>query len=58
MLVSTRPLGPTDCWEEVPMNTLQVYEKGKLIYTGHDHGNEFVDSEEKMRLIFMDYSLL
>lgn len=57
VIISTRPLdyGP---WEAVPLNTLQVYESGRRIYTGTNHGNEFVDSEEKMRLLFLDFANL
>ena len=40
------------------MNTLVAYEKGKLLFKGTDHGNEFVDSEEKMRLLFLDFASL
>ncbi len=52
-VVSTRPLD-RDAWEEVPLNTLFAYQNGSLLYTGTDHGNEFFDSEEKMRLLFLD----
>ena len=52
---STRPLD-RDKWENVPMNTLLAYQSGQLKYTGRNHGNEFVDSEEKMRLLFLDYA--
>ena len=55
MVISTRPLD-WDAWENVPMNTLLAYEKGNLIHTGTNHGNEFLDSEEKMRLLFLDYA--
>lgn len=57
MLFSTQPLD-CDTWENVPMNTLLAYQNGKLLYTGTDHGNEFIDSEEKMRLLFLDYAHL
>lgn len=57
IVISTRPLD-RDAWEELPMNTLCAYKDGKLLYTGTDHGNEFVDSEEKMRLLFLDFANL
>lgn len=56
-VISTRPLD-RDEWEELPMNTLLAYHKGELVYTGTNHGNEFVDSEEKMRLLFLDFASL
>jgi glutamine amidotransferase len=57
VIFSTRPLdlGP---WEEMPMNTLLAYQDGRCIYSGTDHGFEFIDSEEKMRLLFLDFAQL
>ena len=40
------------------MNTLLAYQDGKLLHTGTDHGHEFFDSEEKMRLLFLDFANL
>ena len=57
VVFSTRALSQGN-WELLPMNTLVAYEKGELIFTGTDHGNEFVDSEEKMRLLFLDFASL
>lgn len=56
-VVSTRPLD-WDAWEELPMNTLLSYRDGKLLHTGTKHENEFIDSEEKMRLLFLDFANL
>ncbi|MGN1014828.1 MAG: class II glutamine amidotransferase [Butyricicoccus sp.] len=56
-IVSTQPLN-FDQWDPVPMNTLIAYHKGSLVFRGTDHGNEFFDSEEKMRLLFLDFSAL
>ena len=56
-VISTVPLDG-EVWENLPMNTLVAYEKGKRIYTGTNHGNEFFDSEEKMRLLFLDFANL
>lgn len=47
-----------DCWKPVPMTRLLGYKNGRLVYTGTNHGHEFVDSEEKYRLLFLDYSSL
>lgn len=57
VMISTRPLDK-NAWEPVPMNILQIYENGRLVYTGTDHGQEFFDSEEKMRLLFLDFANL
>lgn len=58
--VSTRPLRealPGD-WEEVPMNTLMVFEKGSEIYRSKAHGNEYFEDEERIRELFLDYALM
>lgn len=57
VVFSTKPLD-RDIWEELPMNTLQAYRDGRLVYMGTNHGNEFVDSEEKMQMLFLDFSSL
>lgn len=57
VIISTMPLN-NDLWECMPMNTLIAYKDGKQVYTGKSHENEFVDSEEKMRLLFLDYANL
>ena len=54
-VISTRPLD-FGAWENLPLNTLVAYERGERQYEGTDHGNEFFDSEEKMRLIFLDFA--
>lgn len=57
VVMSTTPL---DChsWEPLPMNTLLAYQDGKQICTGTDHKNEFFETEEKMRLLFLDFANL
>lgn len=57
VIISTRPLDG-NVWENIPLNTLLVYKKGSLLYTGTNHGHEFIDSEEKTRLLFLDYANL
>ena len=55
VFVSTRPLDK-EKWEKVPMNMLLAFESGRCRYTGKPHENEFFDSEEKMRMLFLDYA--
>lgn len=31
-------------WQEMPLCTMLVYKKGKLIYTGRNHKNEYIES--------------
>lgn len=57
VVISTRPLD-YQVWEPVPMNTLIAYQDGEQVYKGTDHKNEFFETEEKMRLLFLDYSNL
>lgn len=54
-VISTRPLDEA-VWSELPLNTLMAYQDGSHIYTGTNHGNEFTDSEEKMKLLFLDFA--
>ena len=57
IVMATRPLD-RDKWKNIPMNQLLAYEDGKLIYTGTKHEYEFVDSEEKMHMLFLDFANL
>lgn len=45
-------------WRPLPLNTLLAFRNGKLVRTGTDHGYEFVEDPEKMKLLFLDYSTL
>ena len=55
VIFSTHPLRPSG-WEEVPQNTLFVYKDGELIHTGKQHSYSYVHDEEKMKLVFLNYS--
>lgn len=57
VVLSTKPLDNNQ-WENVPMNTLIVYQDGKQVYTGINHNNEFIETKEKMRLLFLDFANL
>ena len=56
-VISTRPLDERN-WEDLPMNTLVAFENGRQVFTGTDHGNEFFETEDKMKLLFLDYAFL
>lgn len=45
-------------WRPLPLNTLLAFQDGKLAQAGTDHGYEYVEDPEKMRLLFLDYSTL
>ena len=56
-LFSTVPLDEGE-WESLPLNTLLAYQRGRLMFRGTDHGFEFIEDPEKMRLLFLDFSVL
>lgn len=57
VVIATRPLDHY-VWDRIPMNTLLAYQSGQQVYTGVNHGNEFFETEEKMRLLFLDFANL
>lgn len=44
VVISSKPLTQAD-WEPVPLNTLLAFRYGKLVYTGKNHGNEYIKVE-------------
>lgn len=56
-IFSTRPLDLKQ-WSSLPMNTLLGYREGEQEFIGTNHGHEFFDDEEKIRMLFWDYSAL
>ncbi len=46
IMFSTMPLSQED-WSPVLFTTLLAYEKGKKVFQGTEHGNEYIESEEK-----------
>lgn len=60
MVFSTTELDHLDeySWEPVPFTRLLSYKKGQLMRIGTNHKHEFVYTEEKLRLLFLDYSSL
>ena len=56
-MFSTVPLDERE-WKPLPLNTLLAFRDGKWMRTGTEHGYEYVEDPEKMRLLFLDYSTL
>lgn len=54
---STQPLGGNG-WEPVPMTTLLAYKDGRLVFTGTNHGEIYIDSEENMKYIYQIFAEL
>lgn len=56
-LFSTTPLGKVE-WEPLPFTTLCAYHKGKRVYEGRPHGQEYIDNPEDLKYIFLSYAEL
>lgn len=57
VLFSTTPLSEED-WYPVTFTTLLAYKMGRLILTGTNHGNEYKDSEENLKLLYSIFAEL
>lgn len=57
VIFSTHPLQP-EGWREVPGNRLLVYKDGELVHTGEKHEFTFEETEEKMKLLYLEYASL
>lgn len=57
VVFSTVPLDEGE-WKALPLNTLLVYQHGSLVYQGKNHGCEYIEDPEKMKLLFLDFSAL
>lgn len=55
VMISTVPLSKEE-WHPVTFTTLLGFRQGKLVYTGTNHGNEYVDSEENMKFLYGIFS--
>lgn len=57
IVFSTTPLGKEKLeWQPVTFTTLLAYSQGERIFTGTDHGNEYIDSEENMKYLYSIFS--
>ncbi|MDE6852486.1 MAG: class II glutamine amidotransferase [Lachnospiraceae bacterium] len=57
VVFSTVPLDGQS-WKPLPLNTLLAYRYGRLVHRGTNHGWEYVEDPEKMKLLFLDFSAL
>ena len=55
VIFSTQSLGP-DGWTETAQNRLLVYKDGELFYAGRPHDHTYIHDEEKMKLLYFEYS--
>ncbi|MEE3428065.1 MAG: class II glutamine amidotransferase [Ruminococcus sp.] len=56
-IISTQPLDKTS-WEKVPFTQLLAYKNGKLQAQGTVHGNEYVENEEQIKMLYQIFSNL
>lgn len=56
-LIATAPLSFAD-WKPFPLNTLHAFQKGELLQTGTDHGNEFFADRHDMSMVYLSYASL
>ena len=57
LVFATVPLDK-EVWKPVPFTTLLAYRDGQLVFTGTNHGNVYVDSEENMKYLYQIFSNL
>lgn len=55
LLFATTPLDGGD-WQAHPFTTLCAYHDGQRVFQGKNHGREYRDNAEDMRMIFADYA--
>ena len=54
-LFSTHPLGSGN-WNEVPQNQLLIYKDGQRIHVGEKHSGTYVENEEQIRMLYLNYA--
>lgn len=57
VIFSTRPLSEEE-WKPVPFTTLLAYHEGRRICIGTNHGNEYFENEENMKMLYQIFSSL
>ena len=43
-------------WQPVPFTTLLAFRDGKQVFSGTNHGHEYRDNPDDLRLVFLDYA--
>ena len=49
-VVATKPLDD-QIWQPVPFTTLMAFKDGITVFTGTNHGKEFIETEEHLRIL-------
>jgi glutamine amidotransferase len=56
-LFCTVPLDP-EGWEPVPLNTVQAYKDGELLFSGESRGVEYEETDEDIKYLYLGVSAL
>ncbi len=56
-LISTVPLCGGE-WDPLPLNRLLAWQEGRLLFTGRDHGNEYIYDPEDMKYLYLEHAYL
>ena len=56
-ILSTHPLSD-EAWQPLPFTRLSAFYNGKLLKTGTNHGQEYIESEENMRMLYSIFANL
>ena len=57
VIVATSPLSDEE-WEKVPFTQLLAYKDGELLYVGTNHGNEYIENEENVKMLYQIFAEL
>ncbi len=56
-IITTTPLSD-EAWQPLPFTRLMAFYKGKLVKTGTNHGHEYIESPESMKLLYSIFANL
>ncbi|MBQ9610835.1 MAG: class II glutamine amidotransferase [Lachnospiraceae bacterium] len=57
VIVATSPVSDEE-WEKVPFTQLLAYKDGELLYVGTNHGNEYIENEENVKMLYQIFAEL
>ena len=55
VIFATVPL-TDEKWQPVPFTTLLAYRDGKLVRTGTNHGNEYIEDPEHLKFLYQIFA--
>ncbi|MGM9649308.1 MAG: class II glutamine amidotransferase [Butyricicoccaceae bacterium] len=55
VVITTQPLSRGE-WLPVPFTTLLAYSDGALLYTGTEHGQEYIEQPEHLKLLYLAFA--